>query len=110
MYMHVPRAALPRRTRAARQPAVPARLGAGAAKLHAQDAEYAQPRRVRAARMGSGLAPAREAVLLRLAVAPGVRPQSQEPIRKGTRRVRARPRAGRRLFRGGRDLAAERAS
>src|SRR3954463_7959344 len=97
MYMHVPRAALPRRTRAARQPALSARLGAGAAKLHAQDAEYAQPRRVRAARVGPGLAPAREAVLLRLAVAPGIRPQPEEPRRKGARRLRARARAGRRV-------------
>src|SRR3954466_8746993 len=109
MYMHVPRAALPGRTRSARPPALPARLGAGAAKLHAKDAEYAQPRRVRAARLGPGLASAREAVFLRLAVASGVRSQSQEPCRKGARRLRARACAGRRLFGGGRDLAAERA-
>src|SRR5689334_11270445 len=109
MYMHVPRAALPRRARPARQPALPARLRAGAAKLHAQDAEYAEPRRVRAARLGFELAPAREAVLLRLAVASGVRPQPEEPRREGAGRLRARARAGRRLFGGGGNLAAERA-
>src|ERR1043166_7306691 len=109
MYMHVPRAALPRRTRAARQPAVPAGLGAGAPELHAQDAEYAEPRRVRAARLGRRLAPAREAVLLRLAVAAGVRPQSQEPRRESARGLRAGARAGCRLFGGGGNLAAERA-
>src|SRR4026208_2331623 len=92
MYIHVPRAALPRRTRAARQPAVPARLGAGAPGLHAQDAEPAEPGRIRPARLGPRLAPARQALLLRFALAAGVRPQPQEPCREGARRLRARAR------------------
>ena len=55
------------------------------------------------------LARAGAAVLLRLAVAAGVRPQPEEPRRKGARRLRARARARRCVFRRGRDLAAERA-
>src|SRR6266571_2081739 len=52
----VPRPSLPRRAGAARRPAVPARLGAGAPGLHAEDAEPAQPRGVRPAGVGPGLA------------------------------------------------------
>src|SRR5439155_331771 len=96
----VPRPSLPRRAGAARQPAVPARLGAGAPELHAEDAEPAQPRRVRPARVGPGLARAGKAVFLRFAVAAGVRPQPEEPGRESPRRLRARARARGRLFHG----------
>src|SRR5437867_2765935 len=89
----VPRPSLPRRAGAARQPAIPARLGAGAPGLHAEDAEPAQPRGLRPAGVGPGLARAGKAVLLRFAVAAGVRPQPEEPGRESPRRLRAGARA-----------------
>src|SRR3989449_6655835 len=82
----------------------------GAPGLHAEDAEPAQPRGIRPAGVGPGLARAGKAVLLRFAVAAGVRPQPEEPGRESPRRLRAGARARGRLFHGSRDLAAERAS
>src|SRR5688572_26145034 len=105
----VPRPALSRRARAARSPAFPARLRARASELHAEDAEHGEPGGVRFARLGPRLARAGEAVLLRLGIPAGVRPQPEEPCREGARELRARSRARSRVLRGRRDLAAERA-
>jgi hypothetical protein len=89
--------------------AVPARLGAGAPKLHAEDAAPAQPRGLRHARLGRRLARAREALCVRLGRHPRFRPQPEGPRREDPRRVPARARARRALQHQGRDLHAERA-
>src|SRR6185503_11856657 len=104
---HVPRAPLPRRARAARQLPLPAGLRAGAPVVYAEDAQPAEPRRVRPARVGSGEQRPRAALLLLLAAAAGVRPQPEAPCRENPGRVPARPRPRRGLSHARRDLAAE---
>src|SRR4029450_5482415 len=87
--IHVPRSALPRRARAARQLPLPARLRAGTAVVHAQDAEPAEPRRVRSARLGPGEQRARATLLVLLAAASRLRPQPQESRGENPRRLPA---------------------
>src|SRR5690349_17011455 len=68
---HVPRSPLPGRAGGAGQLSLPARLGASAAVVHAEDAQHAEPRRLRPARVGPVEPPAGSRLLLLLAAAPG---------------------------------------